>query len=627
MTMLASHGKEQDMTRPAIEDYDPITFSVILSRFNAIVEEMTVTLERSAWTSILALCHDYSCGIYDAVPRQVSMYDALPVHTTSMQLVVQEIARSFEGDIHEGDVFLCNDPYSRNTHIGDLVTAMPVFAGDRLLFWSVTKGHQLDVGGYLPSSVIPQALNVWQEGLTIPPLRLVERGKMRADILRMYLANMRYADLLEGDLRAQIGSIEKGRQRLEELVAEYGADVVLGYVDHIISYADRRMAAEVEAMPDGVYTAEGWIDSDGIDELDIPIRVTVTIDGDRIVVDYTGSAPQMKSGANGTEATSLAAGAVPFLYYIDPDIPHNQGCIDHIEVIAPRGTITNAVHPASTSVATVLPSEVMQEVINRALAAAMPEKVSAGGARNANTPIISGESGPEGWGFALLNSAAGGGAVKGNDGWPLFYNQASLGGMKILPIEQMELLYPLRIEQAEIETDSMGAGEWIGGAGVRMRVRSLDGTMTVISSGDGCANPPFGVLGGTAGIGGGQFVERGEDGSRVYVGAAGGVTARPQDVWVSVSSGGGGYGDPYARPVEQVRRDVRDGIISVRTAADVFGVVVDDAADPVVDEAATVARRAAPRPPVELITPSTPSAATWVTDNLREIDEYRTTAL
>jgi N-methylhydantoinase B len=608
--------------------YDPITFSVILSRFNAIVEEMTVTLERSAWTSILALCHDYSCGIYDAVPRQVSMYDALPVHTTSMQLVVQEIARSFDGDIHEGDVFLCNDPYSRNTHIGDLVTALPVFVAGRLLFWSVTKGHQLDVGGYLPSSVIPQALNVWQEGLTIPPLRLVEGGRMRADILRMYLANVRYAELLEGDLRAQIGSIEKGRQRLEELCADYGPEVVLSYVDHIIAYADRRMSVEVEAMPDGVYTAEGWIDSDGIDELDIPIRVTITIDGDRISVDYTGSAPQMKSGANGTEATSLAAGAVPFLYYIDPDIPHNQGCIDHIDVIAPKGSITNAVHPASTSVATILPSEVMQDVINKALAGVMPEKVSAGGARNANTPIISGGEGPDGWGFALLNSAAGGGAVMGNDGWPLFYNQASLGGMKILPVEQMELLYPLRIEQAEIETDSMGAGTWIGGTGVRMRVRSLEGTMTVISSGDGCANPPHGILGGTAGIGGGQYVEHGADGSRLYVGAAGGVTSGEADVWVSISSGGGGYGDPFERDAERVRRDVRDGLVSRETALDAFGVVLDDAADPILDVAATAARRALPRPPrPALFTPSGPSASTWVADQLRPDDSYLTTAL
>ncbi|MBL8581426.1 MAG: hydantoinase B/oxoprolinase family protein, partial [Rhizobiaceae bacterium] len=241
--------------------FDPITFSVILNRFHSIAYEMTLTLERSAWTSILALCRDFSCAVYDAKSRQLAMEDALPIHTTSLGLVLAEISRTFGEDILDGDVFLCNDPFRFNTHIGDLVTAAPVFVDGVHRFWSVTKGHQMDVGAFVPSSVTADARNVYQEGLTIPPIKLFEAGRERKDITDLYLSNMRFRDALHGDLMAQLGSIEKGKQRLIELCAEFGAEEVLRYTDAIIDYADRRMSEEIRRMPDGVYYAEGWIDT------------------------------------------------------------------------------------------------------------------------------------------------------------------------------------------------------------------------------------------------------------------------------------------------------------------------------------------------------------------------------
>ena len=295
------------------QTYDPITFSVIMSRFESIANEMTLTLERSAWTSILALCRDFSCAIYDSVPRQVCMVDAIPIHTTSLQLVLQEIANTFEGDVRDGDVYLSNDPYRGNTHVGDLVTACPVFVDGQHLFWAATRGHQMDTGAFVPSSVTAEAQNVWQEGLTIPPLKLCDGGELRRDVLDLYLSNMRYREALEGDLLAQLGSIEKGRQRLIEFCGDYAADLVMHYVEEMIAYADRRMSEMVESMPDGVYQGEGWVDSDGTDTLNIPIRVKVTIEGDQIVVDYSESGDQAKGGLNGSEGTSRAAGAIPFL--------------------------------------------------------------------------------------------------------------------------------------------------------------------------------------------------------------------------------------------------------------------------------------------------------------------------
>src|SRR4051794_22171224 len=282
----------------------------MLGRFDAIVGEMTRTLEQTAWTSILAVCHDFSCAIYDASSRQISMYDALPIHTTSMHLVLDEIASGFAGEVNDGDVFLCNDPYRQNTHVGDLVTACPVFVEGVHRFWSVTKGHQLDTGAFVPSSVTASARNVWQEGVQIPPIKLRDAGRERRDVLELYLANVRYRDLLHGDLLAQLASIEKARTRLVELCEEYGSDEVMRYVDEVIDYADRRMAAELRSMPDGTYEAEHWIDSDGLDGLNIPVRVKVTKADDRVTVDYAGSGPQAPGGVNGSYATSQAAAAI-----------------------------------------------------------------------------------------------------------------------------------------------------------------------------------------------------------------------------------------------------------------------------------------------------------------------------
>lgn len=606
--------------------YDPITFSVILSRFDAIVEEMTRVLEKSAWTSILALAHDYSCAIYDAVPRQVSMFDALPIHTASLHLAVQEIAESFEGEINPGDVFLFNDPYLGNTHVGDFVTAAPVFSEGRLVFWSVTKGHQMDTGAYIPSSVVASAADIYQEGITIPPMRMVEAGELREDFFRLLLANLRYADLIEGDLRAQIGSIEKARQRLEELCAEYGTDTVLRYVDEIIDYSSRRTGQELAAMPDGTYEAEGWIDSDGFGTEHIPVKVAVTIEGERAKVDYAGSGPQAKGGANGSFATSQAAGAVPFLYYIDADIPHNHGVIERIDVSAEEGTICYAKFPASTSVATIVPSDLMQDVVNRAMVAAMPDRVPAGGTRCGNIPQFAG-MGPEGdapWGFMLFNNAGAGGAAKGNDGWPLWYNQAALGGMKIQPIEQLELLYPVRIERCEIDTDSVGFGQWLGGPGNFCAVRPLSDEMVTITFGDAASNPPHGAMGGHQGSGGGQYVEDEQTGKRRFVSSSGAFTVdHTREFYVGVSTGGGGWGKAHERDPEQVRVDVRDEILSREAALETFGVVLSADVDPVLDAEATAARRAelakVERPVVE---PTIPNASPWLARNMRDGDTY-----
>ena len=238
---------------------------------------MTLTLEYASWTSILALARDFSCAIYDAEPRQVCMEDALPVHTNSLHVILKSMVKAFDGKVYDGDVIVSNDPYSGNTHVGDFVTATPVFYEGKHMFWAVTKGHQLDCGAYEATSVAPSAKDVWQEALQLPPIKFYEKGEPRDDVINMYLANVRYRELLFGDLKAQLGSIWNGKRRMIELVDEYGPEETMRYVEAILDYADRRTSEEIRAIPDGKYFGEGWIDSDGSGNTDLKVCVSLSI--------------------------------------------------------------------------------------------------------------------------------------------------------------------------------------------------------------------------------------------------------------------------------------------------------------------------------------------------------------
>ena len=610
------------------DNIDPITFSVILNRFNTIAREMTLALEYTSWTSILALARDFSCAIYDAKARQVAMMDALPIHCNSLHVILGSMVEAFEGNVYDGDVIVSNDPYSGNTHVGDFVTACPVFYKGEHLFWAVTKGHQLDCGAYEATSVAPSAKDVWQEALQLPPIKFYEKGEPRQDVINMYLANVRYRDLLYGDLKAQLGSIWTGKRRMIELVDEYGPEEVAHYVEAILDYADRRTSDEIRQIPDGTYEAESWIDSDGMGNTNLKVKAAVTVNDDKIHVDFTGSAPQGAGGTNGTRGVMEASAGIPVMTAIDPDIPHNDGCLRHITCDAPEGSIVKAKYPAATAMATLCPAGQEQEVVWKALAKAAPERTAAGYGGFHCIPSISGvdKRGEEEqeWAAMFFNGGSGGGASKNADGWPLIMTSSGLGGLKIISTEMSELLYPIMMDHHEIEPDSMGHGETMGGVGIRIEVRPYDTPMECHATGDGAANPPFGLFGGTPGIGGGNYRENLESGHRDYCSSKGYMKIEPGNMWVGVSSGGGGYGDPLKRPAEKVCEHVRDGIVTMETAHDVYGVVMDPETF-ALDAAATAIRRqkiAGSRGELPVVQPTVPDAATWLKDNMREGDNY-----
>ena len=615
-------------TRAKQSNIDPITFSVILNRFNTIANEMTLTLEYTAWTSILALARDFSCAIYDRQARQVCMMDALPIHTNSMHVVLKQIAEMFEGDIHDGDVIVTNDPYCGNTHVGDFVTACPVFHKGKHMFWSMTKGHQLDCGAFIPTSTPAAAKDVWQEGLQLPPIKFYEKGKPRDDVIRMYLANVRWKEWLYGDMMAQLGSIWTGQRRLEELAKQYGNDEIERYIEAIFDYADERMGAEIRKMPDGDYHGEAWLDTDGQGGTDIPIRAKVSIRDDKVHVDFSGSAPQSGGANNSSYGVMQAAAGIPVLCTIDPTIPHNDGCLRHITAEAPLGSVCNAKYPASTALATIGPDDTMQDAVYKALAHAVPDRVTGGNGGIHCVPFFAGTDSRSGadvdWGCMFFNGAPAGGASASEDGWPLIMTAAGMGGLKILSVEMSELLYPLRVDYQEIAADSMGHGKQLGGPGVDIKITPTSGAMECNLFGDGSSNPPFGVLGGTPGIGGGSFRENLDTGKRTYCSSKGHLVIGDNDVWIGHSSGGGGYGDPLERDAEAVLESVFEGLLSIECAEEVYGVAINRAMM-TIDFAKTKQLRdqiAATRAPLEVTSPNHPGASDWVEKRLRPGDEY-----
>jgi len=607
-------------------DFDPITFSVIRNRFEAIGQEMTLAMEQTAWTSVIALARDYSCMIYDAHedgPRQVTMAECLPIHCNSIRTVLMEITRVFEGDIHDGDVYMVNDPYRGNTHIPDLVTAQPVFSEGKHVFWTVARGHQLDCGASEASSIVPAARTIFQEGIVIPPIKLVDQGKERHDMVELYLANVRYRDALHGDLRAQLGACNVARKGLMELCTEYGTEEVERYSDGLMDYADHRASQQFKEIPDGVYEGLTWTDTDGNGAVDIPIKATVTKKGADISVFYDGGPPSTGS-FNATHAVMQATATIPFLYYIDADIPHNHGVLQHISAEAQEGTICNAKWPAAVGGATTNPADPMHDVINIAMAQAVPDRVPAGSCHAGHLPNFNGvdQRTDQEWGCMLFNSMGGSGAAKDADGWPMIGTIAGMGGLTSASVEEVELLYPLRIDFNEIETDSMGMGEWIGGAGTRTKYRPIAGDMEAVGFGEASKNPPHGTNGGTMSKGGGVYIQH-SDGSRTFTSVAGQTLVRAGESWVGYSSGGGGWGRPCDRDAEIVRENLRDGIITEDTARNLFGVVLNDDLERTINvEKTDELRQQLRREERPLIDPVKPAAGSWLEENMGAKDRY-----
>jgi N-methylhydantoinase B len=571
---------------------DPIRAVVIANRLDAITREMGETMLRTSRSPIFSESRDFAAAIFDH--RQVWVANAgyIPVIAGTTPYAQRSICDAFGDDIHEGDVFILNDPHRGGNHPPDIAVTKPVFHNGELRFWAMTKGHNADAGGSGVVGYNPYARDCWEDALRIPPMRLYEQGRYRKDVWEMILLNLRIPSLVEGDLHCQVGAATIGERSLIALLDKYGPAEVEGAIDHLVTVSEARTRDEIRKMPNGVFRTERLIDNHGLSDDEIAIKLRLEIADDEIEFDFEGSSPQVQGYVNSPYSNTVAASYLALFSCIDPAIAMNEGSTRPIRVVAPEGSVVNAVEPAATTLCTVSTAEAIAECGWLALAEAVPEQSNAIWARWFGATSM-GDNPRTGRPFADIHfmGKGGGGATHGYDGWDHLGSVICLGGVRAPDPELHELGAPFTVLRYGYLPESFGAGTWRGGAGIShaWRVEAEEVRMSFFGSGTVPETMPVGI-GGGAGSQINRMVVHRTDGTDIEVAANVMLTLHRGDEVESFSAGGGGYGDPHERDAEQVRADARDGFISARTAEEQYGVVLrGDALE--IDEAATRALR------------------------------------
>ena len=542
---------------------DPITLAVVEHRLESIAQEMTEAMLRTAMSQILNSSRDFSTAILDGECQLVAQGEGIPVHISALPVAGAAVRDYFGDDIADGDLFILNDPYFGGSHLPDITIIRPIFHQGRLLFYGVNRAHHSDVGGGTHGGYNPGANEIFQEGLRIPPLKLYDRGVPRADLLQMLSANVRQSENFLGDLNAQIGSVMLAAQRIQSLLADYGADRLMAVVASILAATERQVRQFIAGWPDGVYYGESLVDDDGFNSKLVPIRAKVTIAGDGMTIDLGESSPQVEGFINSAYANTRSLAHAAIMYLAPLDVARNEGSMRPVRIVAPKGLVVNANPPAPVCMSTNHCAEEVVEAVFKALAPAIPGAVSAGFSRRLRYAITGADprSGRRFiWHFFLARG--GGGASEGYDGWPNVGEINVAGGIRSPSIEVTEERFPFFIRRHELRPDSGGAGRWRGGLGaVCDLVYEGDGPALLNTAGDGIVVPPFGLFGGADGLPHHYHIVS-ADSDRVLGSKEVGVTVNPGDHIVCLSSGGGGYGSPEERDTKSARWDFKNGYVT-----------------------------------------------------------------
>lgn len=503
----------------------PIELEFFRQLLVSIPEEMGVVLRKTAFSANIKERRDYSCAVYDAQARTIAMGDHMPVHLGAMPLSVEHVLRYFT--LRPGDVAIVNDPFAGGTHLPDITAVAGVFPrpDQPAAFYVAARAHHSDVGGMSPGSM-PLAREIYQEGLRLPPILLVREGQLDESLMRLILANVRTPDEREGDLLAQWMAMERGAARLTEAVARYGLPKLNENVTALAGYAERRMTAALRALPEGVYRFE-----DALDE-GIAIRAAVTLAGGRATVDFTGSDPQVAGPVNANYAVTLSAVFYVFRCLLDGDVPANAGLLRPITVIAPEGTVVNALAPAAMAAGNVETSQRITDTVLGALAQAAPDRIPAAAQGTMNNVSFGGA------GFAWYETIAGGmGAAAGCDGQSAVHTHMTNSWNT--PVEAFEHSHPVRVRAYHVRRGSGGAGRHRGGDGI---VRELEflapADVTILA--DRRLRPPYGLDGGKPGALGRTLLTRNGK-TRLLPGKAR-VDVQPGDRLRIETPGGGAFG-------------------------------------------------------------------------------------
>ncbi len=576
--------------RPADADVDPVTLALARNRLDDICRRMGRVMTRTARSPIFSDSHDFSCFLTDRNGALVSQADGIPIHTGGGGFTVAAVLEAFGGRISEGDAFVSSDPYAAGgNHLPDWVVSRPVFADGALIGFACNRAHQSDIGGGAAGTYNARATDIWQEGVRLPVLRIVEGGTPRRDLWRLLLLNSRTPDLMDGDLRAMMGSTRIGAGRLARLARELGAGTTLGLLDAVLDHGERRLRAALRTLPEGRYESVEYTRTDCFEEVDIAVRAAVTLGGGHATVDFTGSDPQMRGFKNSSLVNTHSAVYLAVTSYFEADLPRNGGSFRAIDVVAPLGTVVNPRPPAPLSMCTASIAHEIGHAVWKALAAADPERACAGWGKSIHGITAGGMRSPNPWVMYHWNTLSGSGAVKGRDGFGQFGHVGTLGGITMHNVENYEQRYPVRFARQEFRRDAAGPGEFRGGAGIDYEVAVAE-PAEYSFRGEGLVHPSgYGTNGGGAGAAG-RMTLAFEDGTERAAPRYGVETCAPLRLR-ALSPGGGGWGNPRRRSPGRVLRDVRDGVVGREAAEGVYGVVLSGDGR-TVDTPATEALRA-----------------------------------
>jgi N-methylhydantoinase B len=551
---------------------EPFTYEIVRDTLYSICEEMMTELRKICISTVIREAQDCATAITDASGRLIAQSTGTPGHYNSIPTAVKGILQKFPAaGMSEGDVLLTNDPWLCAGHLPDVVIVTPLFFRGKVFAFAATIGHQLDMGGKNPGSTTANTTEIYQDGLQLPPLKIVSRGEPQTGIFDIIRENGRLPDVVIHDIESEMTVNAHGGSRLVTLCQKYGPQVILECFDRSIRASETLLREEIDRIPDGSWSWEDYVEDDGVTDVPLVVRATVKVQGNDLYVDFAGSAPQARGGINMTPSFRDSYTHLAIRCFLDPKIPHNEGCFVPIHISAPPGTIVSPLRPAGIGGRSVLISRVADVVI-ACLSQAMPNRAVGGyGGCNAQ-PVLSGSNPVTGRDYILLDSSWGGlGGRHGKDGVTCLSFPQNVGNH---PIEVIEAFYPLQIERYAIRPDSEGPGEFRGGFGSIKDYRLLAPARLQVP-GDRTKLPPFGLQGGGSAVLTHYLLERGGEElelktKREYLLEAG-------DLLSVRTPGGGGLGDPLARAPDRIAEDLTLGYISAEHAANAYGVVVEDA--------------------------------------------------
>lgn len=542
---------------------DAVTTEVIRHALETIVEEMRVSLRRTAYSVVVKDLLDFSCGLFDVRGRLLGASVDIPTLLASMSPALTAALERWDGEIAQGDVLLTNHPYMGNAHTSDVNIFIPVYDEDGThLGFAGTVCHHADWGGRVPGTAAASNRSVFEEGVLYPAIKLEEGGRPNRSVYDILWANVRHPAQNQGDLRAQIAAARTGERRLSRLAERYVAGLLLQTGDALLAHSERRTRDAIGEMPDGTFEAEGFLDDDGL-TLGVPVRIRarVTIDGERMRVDFDGSSPQIEGGGNCPLATTRSVVHYGVKCLVPADIPFNEGSVAPIEIVAREGSLMNPRFPAAVGDRHHTAQRIA-DVLAQALSKAVPARGAAGWFSGSPAIIIEAPSNTTGETSVLLSILGGGtGAMDGADGASAL--DAHMSNCALIPAEVIESVYPLRIERCLLVPDSGGAGRWRGGLGLRVDMRVLGNLPLSVRIETEQACPAFaapGLLGGEHGTPAEVWLDDGT--TMTSLPAKGTTVVLPGEIVSVRSGGGGGYGNPTLRAPGARAADARAGFTS-----------------------------------------------------------------